>query len=248
MNDEFLNSSKSHTKLFKMLLFTLLIVPLLILVYGCVNPFDSYDYGLRVSVSGDAYFNGLLLSDKKSVRATKKELVAAAEDFSDVTYLDVASSLDDMINTDGTILGKIENELKYLGTTFYLTNTGDKSCDYLYKIKIDDELKKVSKAIRILVVEGGETSESYDSLKLYKAFDEAECLYTLLAPEVNTFVNDKIVCENIIRDFKPGQIKKFTFIMWIDSEDIDFTPDMLEGKIKLSLEFSTTLCKELTLR
>ncbi len=52
------------------------------------------------------------------------------------------------------------------------------------------------------------------------------------------FENDKSVFTNRVHDFKIGQIKKYTIVMWLDGWDAQSSNKLLNGALKLSLQFT----------
>ena len=192
-----------------------------------------------MTVDEDAYKRGLALCENKDFDTMNQWLTAApVEDVRDITYLSIEEDLDKVLSTDGPFLDYVDDITKYLGFTFYLKNTGSEACDFIYEIKITDEIKNVSKAIRILIIVDGENKNLYESFTIYQAPDETDYEYPSYMPESTMFLDDKIVCENIVKNLVPGKPKKFSIIMWLEGEDPECVSDLFGGKIKLSMTFS----------
>ena len=60
-------------------------------------------------------------------------------------------------------------------------------------------------------------------------------------PERNTtpFVNSELVAFEHRQRFGPGDIDKYTVVMWLEGTDIDCTDNLLGGEIKVHMEFNS---------
>ena len=192
-----------------------------------------------MTVDENAYKRGLALCENEKFDTMNQWLTAApVEDVRDITYYTIEDDLDKILNTNGAFLDYVDDLSKYLAFTFYLTNTGTEACDFIYDIKITDEIRGVSKAIRILLIVDGETKDKYESFTMYMAPDKEEHFYPSYMPEATEFLDDKTVCETIVRNLVPGKPKKFSIIMWLEGEDPECIQELFGGKIKLSMTFS----------
>jgi hypothetical protein len=57
-------------------------------------------------------------------------------------------------------------------------------------------------------------------------------------PKPKLFVSDSIVARENFVKFEPGQVKKFSVVMWLEGYDPDTDDDVLGGRIKLQMNFS----------
>ena len=116
----------------------------------------------------------------------------------------------------------------YIAYTFYVINSGTETVNYWYEMKIDDIIKNVDKAVRVMIFRNGEKT-------VYAKINE-----TTNQPEENTkefFSNDIAVLEQR-KDFTPNSSDKFTIVVWIEGDDPDCKNDLLGGEIKLHLDIT----------
>lgn len=121
------------------------------------------------------------------------------------------------------------NGENYLAYTCYLRNLGTQSIDYYYTIYVDDVIKNLDKAIRIMVFHNGEQ-------KIYakkSASGGAENGTT-------QFYSDAIVCVEKVTDFKPSQVDKFTIVIWVEGDDPECLDDLIGGLMKMHMEITST--------
>lgn len=117
------------------------------------------------------------------------------------------------------------NGENYFAYTFYLQNMGNNTVNYWYSIPIDDIIKNVDKAIRVMVFLNGEK-------KVYakKASNgEAE-------PDTIPFFSDDMVMVEGRKEFKPGDIDKFTLVIWIEGDDPECLNELIGGQMKMHME------------
>ena len=114
----------------------------------------------------------------------------------------------------------------YIAYTFYIENQGVEVMDYWYQVIIDDVIKNVDEAVRIMIFRNGEK-------KVYAKINEG-----LNRPEEGTvpFYSDKYaVLENRV-SFKPGDIDRFTIVIWLEGDDPECLDNIIGGEIKMHME------------
>lgn len=126
------------------------------------------------------------------------------------------------------------NGENYIAYTFYLENQGEKEVNYWYTIFIDDVIKDVDEAVRIMVFKNGE--------KTVYAKKNAETK----KPEQDTveFYSDEIAVINKRTNFKSGDIDKYTVVIFLEGDDPDCVNKILGGEIKLHMEMTAEDIKE----
>ena len=116
----------------------------------------------------------------------------------------------------------------YIAYTFYLYNSGIESLDYSMKFTIENVSNKLDEAIRIRLY-------TNDQLVTYSKINsvsgEAE-------NGTDAFESDKYITTNTVTDFDPGEVTKYTIMIWVESYDPDCTNDKIGGSITLSMSFS----------
>ena len=101
----------------------------------------------------------------------------------------------------------------------------DETIHYWYKISILDVVKNVDEAIRVAVYLNGEKTV-YAKANGYTS-----------QPEINTVAfkdEEKIMLEQR-KDFKSGDVDKFTVVIWIEGDDPDCVDPLIGGEMKMEM-------------
>lgn len=198
----------------------LIILLFLIIIYFLLRiAYESGDF----TISLDENFSlksGLIMYERLEEKNDKRILKATKVEFMDnisVTWLP-----DDIDNKgEGS-----HNGDNYLAYTFYLENAGSDAINYWYEINIDDVIKNVDKAVRVMVIRNGEKT-------IYARANE----YTKEAEEGTTmFYSSSQVCVEGVQNFEPGAIDKFTIVIFIEGDDPDCIDAIIGGEIKMHMD------------
>lgn len=196
-----------------MLLFLIILYFILRIVYETGDFTISLDPNMNLK-------SGLVMYENINNKEEKKILKATRVDFMDnISY----KWLPDNLNEHE---GGSHNGDNYLAYTFYLENKGSDVINYWYEIDIDDIIKNVDKAVRVMIYRNGE-STTY--ARKNERTGEAE---------VNTkkFYSDLIVCVEPVKDFQPGAIDKFTIVIFIEGDDPDCIDALIGGELKMHMD------------
>lgn len=147
-----------------------------------------------------------------------------------------AEELEFMTNIDGEWIPKnlqdgpdgSNNGQNYIAYTFYAENQGKEVINYWRTIEITDVIKNADEAIRVKVIKDGvETTYA----KISKATGE---------PEEGTiaFKDDKIVMREQEKNFKPGDVHKYTVVIWIEGPDLECDDDIIGGEVKMRMKLT----------
>lgn len=163
--------------------------------------------------------SGLMMYETLNDPTPKRQLVADAVQFMDNISI---KWLPDDINGD---YEGSHNGDNYIAYTFYLSNGGKSAVHYWYEVDINDSVKNVDEAVRFMIIHNG-------TKKVYAKRNK-----TTLEPEDGTisFVDEKIAILEQRKNFKPGEVDKFTIVMWIEGDDPDCLNDLLGGEIKFGM-------------
>ena len=168
------------------------------------------------------YEKGLIIYDDKDYKVYRSELFATSPDtFDNVSY----RWLPEDINESE---GGSHNGSNYLAYTFFVENTGHEVANYYSEIVIDDVIKNVDEAVRIRVYKNGkETTYAKKSARDI--------------PEDNTtpFLEDRLVALDNNYDLQPGEVDKYTVVLWIEGSDPECNYNILGGEIKVSMNFNS---------
>ena len=200
----------------------LLIFLLLILLYFVIG--IIYNNGnFSITLDKNLYFDkGLIIYDDPEYKVYRSELLAPSPDkFDNISYKWLPTDIDQLP-------GGSHNGKNYLAYTFFVENIGESVSDYWNEVIIDDVIKDVDSAIRIRIYRNGE----YVTYAKKAENGENE-------PNTTAFVSDKIVSENYVADFKPGDLDRYTIVLWIEGSDPECTDNILGGEFKVHMNFNS---------
>jgi len=125
-------------------------------------------------------------------------------------------------STDGS-----HNGDNYIAYTFYLRNVGDVACTLTEQIHIDSAVLGADAAIRVRMYRNGDPT-TY-----------AKMAATQL-PEYGTtpFESEDSVVTYEIPDFKPGETRKYTLVIWLEGDDPECLDNIKGGNVKMSMTFT----------
>ena len=196
---------------------------LLILIFSFIILSIVYNGG-RFTVTLDNNFalkSGIILYETEEFQNDQtRKLYAENIDFLDNISIDwLPKDIDN--EKDGSHNGE-----NYIAYTFYIENQGKEVINYWYSVVIDDVIKNVDEAARVMIYLNGERSV-YAKINSYTK--EAE-------KDTKVFFSDEEAVLEQRRDFKPGDIDKFTVVIWLEGDDPDCVDSILGGEIKMHME------------
>ena len=122
--------------------------------------------------------------------------------------------------------GGDHNGDNYIGYTFYIENQGHETQRYWYTVYIDDVIKNVDEAVRIMIVLN-------DDVKVYAK--ENPLTHEAEKNTEKFYKNEMPVLENR-SNFKPGDVDKITIFIWLEGDDPECVDNILGGEIKMHME------------
>ncbi len=175
-----------------------------------------------ITLDKNLYFEkGIIIYDDTNYKVFRTELYAKTIDYFD----DISSKWlpKDLNDYDGS-----HNGDNYIAYSFYIENIGEAVQDYWSEVIIDDVIKNVDEAVRIRVYKNGEYL-TYAKMGANKK------------PEKDTisFQDDSLVTMDHVENFKPGDINKYTIVIWLEGTDPECTDNILGGEIKLHMAFNS---------
>lgn len=126
------------------------------------------------------------------------------------------------------------NGQNYLAYTFYLENKGSETINYWYEIPIDDVIKNVDDAIRVAIYLNGERTIY---AKPNATTGEAE-------EGTKKFYSSSEVLVECRKNFKPGDIDKFTIVIFLEGDDPECKDNLIGGEMKMHMEISEEHIKQ----
>jgi hypothetical protein len=227
MKDEItIKSSKIQRKkkIVKVARLALLIFLLILLILYIVISIMYSGGNFTITLDRNLYFDrGLIIYDDPTYKVYRTELYAKSIDtFDNISYNWLP---DDLNNYQGSHNGE-----NYVAYSFFIENQGTHITDYYSEIVVTDVIKNVDEAMRIMVYKNGE-----------------ETIYAKASrrgtPEVDTaaFETDSLVKSDRVENFKPGDIVKYTIVIWLEGSDPECTDNILGGEVKVSMDFKSEI-------
>lgn len=208
-------------------IFVLILIVFLAVVYLFL--YVVYEGG-RFTVTLDKNLSNrknIFLSEKIDYKSKIRKLSADTIDYMDNISVDwLPENIDD--ERDGS-----HNGDNYVAYTFYVLNTGDETVNYWYEIDIDDTIKRLDEAIRVMVVHNG--------VKTIYAKEAANG-----GAEFGTvkFKNDAVVVLQERKGFKPKTNDKFTVVIYLEGDDPECNNDLLGGEIRMHMDITEEHTRE----
>jgi hypothetical protein len=116
----------------------------------------------------------------------------------------------------------------YIAYTFYVENEGTDTINYWYSTIIDDVILNVDEAIRVkLFLNGDETVYAKKNGYTEEPEDGTQAFYS-----------DTTVMSECRQDFNPGDVDRFTIVIFIEGDDPDCTNALLGGELKMHMEIT----------
>lgn len=198
----------------------LLVSIALIIIYFLLRLFYSSGAFTVVMDQEFSRRSGLVMFESLETKEVRSVLAATRpEEMDNISIHWLPEDIDD--EGDGSHNG--DNHIAY---TFYLENRG-LEVHYWYSIVIDDVIKDVDEAVRIWVYRNGEPV-------LYaKNGKNGE-------PEQDTvpFYSDTLVMMEKREFMQPGEIDKFTVVIWVEGDDPDCLDPLIGGEMKMHMEIT----------
>ena len=179
--------------------------------------------GGRFTITLDNNFSlesGITLYESLNNKSKTTKLYANNMDFMDnISIKWLNENIDN--EKDGT-----HNGDNYIAYTFYIANEGKEVLNYWSELYIDDVIRHVDEAIRIIIYQNGErTVYAKKNSVTGKAEEGTEMFY-----------RDELPVLRSRKNFKPGDIDKYTIVIFLEGDDPDCVNDLIGGEIKMHLD------------
>lgn len=212
---------KERKKREKIVLISLLVLlGLLVITYFILNIVYN-DGSFTINMDKNAYLESNLvmyesLNDRSSVLKITTSRLAFMDNIS-------KDWLPENINKEAEGSHNGEN---YIAHSFYLENQGEEKINYWYSVQVDDIIKNVDDAVRIMIYVN-------DDVKVY-----AKKSPITKKPEDGTIEfkeDDNIILESR-KNFNPGERDKITIVVWLEGDDPECVNAILGGEMKMHMD------------
>ena len=214
-----IRKNRKITKIIKLIVLFLLLF--LVIAYVVLN--ILYNNGnFSITLDKNLYFSrGIVIYDDPDYKVFRTELFVKAVDYFDnIYYRFLPDNLDSVSGS--------HNGDNYIAYTFYIENMGTDVSDYWYQLIVDDVIKNVDEAVRIRIYKNGKPT-TYAKIGINGQ------------PEKETvpFMSNELVTYEHRVKFSPGDIDKYTIVIWVEGSDLQCTDNILGGEIKMHMEFNS---------
>ncbi len=230
---------KKREALIRILTIILVLMLLFLSLMFACSSYVNKAGDFTVTMDKDAYNMGIILSETKDFKNSSRFLTGEkCVDMLDTTLEWLPDDLDDIDGSHNNSNGQ-----SFLAYTFYVKNGGNVDVEYTAEINIEAVSLGVDEAMRVMVFHNGEPTiyakpqkGTTDKLEL-NLNDRGESEYSV----DKNFVTNTKVMENKVDLFKAGDIDKYTVVIWLEGWDPECVNKILEGEIKMSMDF---FCEE----
>lgn len=200
----------------------LIILLFLIIIYFLLRLFfngGAFTVALSQGLDRDA---GLVMYERADQKNYRKILkVDDTEKLDNISINWLPSNIDNMGD------GSHNKKNQYIAYTFYLENRGVETINYWYRLTVEDVVKNVDEAIRIMIIRNEERTV-YAKPSHYGG------------PERGTesFISDEIITEKQREGFAPDAVDKYTIVIWIEGDDPECLDPLIGGLMKIRMDMT----------
>lgn len=158
---------------------------------------------------------GILASDNIAFEyATTRLMADAFVDKIGIAYQSI--NIDDILHSEGQY---IDPDQKYMAYSFYVKNTGTHTINVEYYMRISEVFGWMDEYVRVLIIEDD------TNYRMYKKADQPDQdnilpSYTHI-PVAIDFLSDIVIFRGNFTQFKPGEVKSFRVVIWLEEQDPD---------------------------
>lgn len=209
----------------KKLKISILFLLLLLIVIYIVLAFNMSNGSFYVNIKNNKQLeSGMAIYESQKDPTPKRKLTA--ENLQFMTNISVKWLPDNIQNeAEGS-----HNGDNYIAYTFYVENQSESVFNYWYELIMDDVVKSVDEAIRVMIFVN-------DDKKIYAKPNSLDG-----EPEKDTiaFLNNEdgsVILEQR-KNMIPGAIDKITVVIWIEGDDPDCVNALIGGQLKLHMNIT----------
>ena len=204
-----------------------------------------------INLTTDMLGKGFVLCEEPSFERPAGRLFSEkVKELNNITLEEIDGNVD--------LIDGPHNGEQYVAYTFYIRNEGDDIASYEYRLTMDKSTLEVHDAVWLMLYEDGRQiiyaapSADGDEEKLF-GYYEPPFYDSAYSPEnqyyerdgewglrTTPFVSENIVAQGIVADTVPGEVHKYTVVIWLEGYDPQCTNDIFGGFAKYSMKFSLT--------
>jgi len=210
--------------LLALLLFLIVAYFVLRIVYGAGS--------FVINMDKNTYLNSnLVMYESLNDRSSVIKLSTSKLDFMDNISI---RWLPDNINREAEGAHNGEN---YIAHSFYLENQGEETINYWYSVTIDDIIKNVDDAVRVMIYINDEQFV-YAKKSPITGKEEPIYYHTNNSQPTIPFRNDEdgTIIRASRNGLNPGERDKVTVVIWLEGDDPECVNVILGGEMKMHMD------------
>ena len=210
------------TKLFRVISSVVGIVLVFLLgLYGAGSVFNEGGFTISLDDTDSVAPIEISLSETSDFNAPSVRLsVPGVENMTNITETDIPT---DLATLDGS-----NNGAHYIAYTFYVKNVGNTPCNLKETFHLNSSAKQADEAIRIKVIKNG-------SVTTYAKLGQNGVAEYGTTP----FESEDTVYESVNENFNPGDVIKYTLVIWIEGNDPECLDNIKGGNVEMSITYSS---------
>lgn len=216
---------KNRKRFEKIVTISLLVIVLLLCISYFVLNIIYNEGSFTISMDKNTYLkSNLVMYESMNDRSNVRKLTASNLEFMDNISI---KWLPENINNEAEGSHNGEN---YIAYTFYLENQGNENINYWYSVVVDDVIKDVDDAVRIMIYRNDE-SVVYGKINANTEKPE---------PGTVAFRDDEdgtIILEKR-SDMVPDQVDRITIVIWLEGDDPECVNAILGGEMKIHMDIT----------
>lgn len=201
-----------------------------------------------INMTADMMKEGFLLSETPDFENEKYRLYT--DQIKNVNAITIDSINRGVWSIDGS-----HNGPGYLAYTFYIKNDGTETTNYAYTMNITSQTMNADQAAWIMFFEDdkqqiyarmsadGNPEElyGYQTRPFAEFAYDADSQYYIedgRAGIITTpFIDEYTALQGLVEDFEPGEVKKYTIVIWLEGDDPECTNAILGGHVGFTVQF-----------
>lgn len=233
MSKQRINNSAKQTvikkKILKYFKIALIIIFILLLdVYIVLSyMFNNNSFTIYLDDEYSSRRNLVMYENSETKRQKKYLKSADFKEFSDMAL----EWLPENINQEAE---GSHNGNNYIAYTFYLENQGHETTSYNAEIKIQDCIKNIDEALRVVVYRNNERTIYAKTSKETGSPEEG----TVAFKDETTVMSEKIT------NFNVGSVNKYTVVVFVEGNDKECTDALIGGEIELYMNIKEEIPPE----
>ena len=201
-----------------------------------------------INLTADMMQEGYVLSESEDFSHESTRLFS--EEMTNVNAISIQDILPDVDEGEGA-----HNGSGYMAYTFYIKNAGTTVSNYTYALNITSETQNAVTATWAMVFVDGrqmiyaKLSEDGDRENLFgylsrpfgelarepdALYYEEDGRYGIRPVE---FAEEYVVTHGLVEGFEPGDVTKYTVVIWLEGDDPQCTNDIMGGHVGFNFQF-----------